>query len=305
MTKKIGIKKIETTIPYDSFVSSIDRIAGAVKGVTLEVCFTSKKIFELDDTMFVLLNMFDNSGKMKALLVGEKSKDFVSLVDNIKYGLKYRVSGNVSAVPDDDADVELAFMDELKNNKLFCIYALQCYSDTIYGIDLNEFNRCIDVKEEYNVIAKYTDYLKDIDLDQVKDIKVSCYGEIVVLLNDCNLFVNGEKKLDSIDMVHYIDSHTICAVSKDNIVIGLTKKGLPGINFLNNNNYKYKKIIITEFGIAALTYEGVVKYFGDLVSSVIDPSLFVDVDDIDYEDGTGGVTAVKDGKPYSLFHYDD
>lgn len=125
MTKKIGIKKIETNIPSDSFISSIDGIAGAVKGVTLDVYFTSKKIYELEGTMFVVFDMYDSNstGKMKALLVGNRDKDFTSLVDSIKINddVRYRVSGNVS-IPD---DVEFPFMNELNNNKLFCIYALQ------------------------------------------------------------------------------------------------------------------------------------------------------------------------------------
>jgi len=196
-------------------------------------------------------------------------------------------------------------MNKIKNNKVFCIYALQCYSDTIYGIDLYEFNSCIDVQEEYEIISKYTDYLKDISKDNVKNIKVSCYNEIIILLNDGDLYINDKKELENIDNIHYIDSHTICAISKDNIITGLTEKGLPGINFLNNNNYKYKKTIVTEFGIAVLTHEGIVKYFGNLVSSIIDPSFFINVDDIDYEENTGGVTVIKDGKKYSLFHYDN
>ena len=126
MTKKIRIKKIETTIPYNSFISSIDGIAGAVKGVILDVYFTSKKIYESEDTMFILLDMYDNSDNMKALLVGEKSKDFISLIDSIKINddVRYRISGNVS-IPADTDDAELSFMNELKDNKLFCIYALQ------------------------------------------------------------------------------------------------------------------------------------------------------------------------------------
>ena len=223
MTKKIGIKMIKTSVPYDAFISSIDGLVGPSRGVNLEVYVTSKKIYELENTMFVLLNMYDNSGEMKALLVGEKNQDFISLIDNIKNGLRYRISGTVSIVPNEE-DIELPFMSELKNSKLFCIYALQCYSDTIYGIDLNEFNSCIDLQEEYEVVAKYTDYLNDITKKDVKDIKASCYNEIVILLNDGTLYINGEKKLDNINMIHYIDSHTICAISKDNIVSGLTKK---------------------------------------------------------------------------------
>ena len=126
MTKKIGIKKIETNIPSDSFISSIDGIAGAVKGVTLDVYFTSKKIYELEDTMFVVFDMYDSTGEMKALLVGNRDKDFTSLVDSIKINddVRYRISGNVS-IPADTDDAELSFMNELKDNKLFCIYALQ------------------------------------------------------------------------------------------------------------------------------------------------------------------------------------
>lgn len=128
MTKKIGIKKIETNIPSDSLISSIDGIAGAVKGVTLDVYFTSKKIYELEDTMFVVFDMHDtdSTSKMKALLVGNRDKDFISLVDNIKVSadVRYRISGNVSIATDTD-DVELPFMNDVKNNKLFCIYALQ------------------------------------------------------------------------------------------------------------------------------------------------------------------------------------
>lgn len=124
MLKKIGIRKIETEIPYDVFVSSIDGIVGATEGVNLDVYFTSKKIYELEDTMFVLLDIYDRTGEMKAFLVGNRDKDFISLVDSIKIddAVRYRISGNVS-IPADD--IELPFMNEFKDNKLFCIYALQ------------------------------------------------------------------------------------------------------------------------------------------------------------------------------------
>ena len=305
MTKKIGIKKIKTNVPYDAFISNIDGIVGATKGINLEVYFTSKKIYELEDTMFIILNMYDNSDEMKALLVGDRNKDFISFVDNIKYGLKYRISGNVSVIPEESDDIELPFMNELKNSKVFFIYALQCYSDTIYGIDLNEFNSCVNINEEYEVILKYTNYLQNIALDQVKDIKASCYNEIIILLYDGTLFINGEKASDNIDMIHYINSHTICSISKDNVIKVLTKKGISGTNFINNDNYHYKKVLVTEFGIAALTHDGVVIYFGDFFSSVIDYSRFINVDDIDFEDNTGGITIIKDGKSYSLFHNED
>lgn len=124
MTKDVKLRRIKTSIPDDVFVSSIDGILGPVKDVNLDVYFTSKKIYELEDAIFVVLDMCDSTGEMKALLVGNRDKDFISLVDNIKIDdvVRYRISGNVS-IP--AADVELPFMNEFKDNKLFCIYALQ------------------------------------------------------------------------------------------------------------------------------------------------------------------------------------
>lgn len=124
MTKDVKLRRIKTSIPDDVFVSSIDGILGPVKDVNLDVYFTSKKIYELEDTIFVVLDMCDSTAEMKALLVGNRDKDFISLVDSIKIddAVRYRISGNVS-IPADD--VELPFMNEFKDNKLFCIYALQ------------------------------------------------------------------------------------------------------------------------------------------------------------------------------------
>lgn len=53
MTRKINFRKILTTIPYDSFVSQIHGLVGRTKNVTLDVNIASKRICELEDTMFV------------------------------------------------------------------------------------------------------------------------------------------------------------------------------------------------------------------------------------------------------------
>lgn len=126
MTKDVKLRRIKTSIPDDVFVSSIDGILGPVKDVNLDVYFTSKKIYELENTMFVVLDMYDGTGvDMKALLVGNKVDHFISLVNGIKLKVKkYRISGNVS-VPDGDDDAELPFMDDIKNSKVFFIYAVQ------------------------------------------------------------------------------------------------------------------------------------------------------------------------------------
>lgn len=303
MLKKIGIRKIETEIPYDVFVSSIDGIVGATKGVNLDVYFTSKKIYELEDTMFVLLDIYDSTGDMKALLVGNRDADFQTLVQNIRFGLKYRIAGNVCTLDNDIEDRELPFISEIKNSKLFCIYALQCYSDTIYGVPYDDFNGCIGVEEEYKVVSKYTNYLNNIELEQVKNIRVDCNYKIAILLSDGTFFINGEFKLDNIKEIEIIDPFTIIAVSNDNVITGFSKKHSSKLATLNNNDYSYKKVLIGSLGVVALTHDGTVIYFGVRDISIIDPMRFINVDDINYADDHYDEFIVRkdDGTSYSLF----
>lgn len=304
MTRKINFRKIRTTVPYDSFISKIDSLVGSVKNVTLDVNVVSKKIYELDDAMFVLLNVFDSSGELPALLVGNRDADFQTLVQNIRFGLKYRIAGNVSMIDDSlDEYQDLPFRNEISGDKVFCIYALQNYNHTTFGIDLDEFHSCMDLEEQYNVIAKYTDYLKNIPVDMVEDIMVSCYQEVVVLLKDGTAYVNGEKILDDVKYIILIDIRTICAIGAEKTITCLTKKERYGHDFINDNNYRYKKIVFTEFGIAALTHEKTVKYYGDFNFGAIDYSRFVDVDDIGLIGDTDDIIVVKGDKVYSLFLY--
>lgn len=302
MTKKINFRKIETKIPYNSFLSKIENLVGRVKNVTLDVNVVSKKIYEVEDTMFVLLDIFDNTGEMSALLVGNRNVDFQTLVQDIKFGLKYRISGNVSVI-DDSFNEYLPFRDEISGDKVFCIYALQNYNHTTFGIDMDEFHSSMDLEEQYNVIAKYTDYLNDIPVDMVEDIVISCYQEVVVLLKDGTVFVNGEKILDDVKYINLIDIRTICAIGVDKTITCLTKKGRYGDDFINDNYYHYKKIVFTEFGIAALTYEKTVRYYGNFEFGAIDYSRFVDVDDIGLIGDSDDIIVVKGDKVYSLFLY--
>lgn len=128
MTKKINFRKIETTIPEDKFISTIIGLIGKIKNVTLDVNVVSKKIYELEDSMFVFLDIADNTGGMSAVLVGNRNADFRTLVQDIKLGLKYRIAGNVSVI-DDSFDEDLPFRDEISGDRLFCIYALQNLSE--------------------------------------------------------------------------------------------------------------------------------------------------------------------------------
>lgn len=304
MAKKIRFREIVTNVPYDAFISTIDSLVGRVKNVTLDVTISSKKIYEEEDNMYVLLNLLDNTGEISGLLVGNRCSDeFKSLVQDIRFGLKYRVVGNVFPVDGSFDDNQLPFLDDISGDKLIGIYAMQNYNHTTFGIDMDEFYGRMDLESQYNVIAKYTDYLKNIPVDMVKTIEVSCYQEVVVLLKDGTAYVNGEKILDDVKYITLIDIRTICAIGADKTITSLTQKGRYGHEFINDNNYHYKKIVFTEFGIAALTHEKTVRYFGDFQFGAIDYTRFVDVDDIGLIGDSDDIIVVKGDKVYSLFLY--
>lgn len=303
MLKKIGIRKIETEIPYDVFISSIDGLISKVDKVNLEVYFTNKKIYELEDTMYVLLNMYDNSGEMSALLVGNRDADFQTLAQNIRFGLKYRIAGNVYTLDNDIEDRKLPFTNEIKNGKVFFPTAIQCYSDTIYGVPYDEFNGCIGVEEEYEIVSKHTTYLNNIELEQVKNIKVDCNCKIAILLHDGTFLINGKVELDNIKETEIFGPDTIIAISNDNVITGFSNKHSSKLTTLNNNDYSYKKVLIGSLGVVALTHEGTIIYFGMRDISIIDPMRFINVDDINYADDHYDEFIVRknDGTSYSLF----
>jgi len=138
MTKKIGIRKVETEIPSDAVISQIATLSENDKHVTLEVTVQLRKIQEIEDTTFALLDIKDKTGSMQALLFGDDGKEFASLLNSIKNGFTYRIGGAVATISDDTEDVELPFIDDVKGKKIFLIRALQYYPDSMFNTEVNE-----------------------------------------------------------------------------------------------------------------------------------------------------------------------
>lgn len=170
-------------------------------------------------------------------------------------------------------------------------------------IPYDEFNGCIGVEEEYEIVSKYTNYLNNIELEQVKDIKVDCNYKIAILLHDGTFLINGKVELDNIKEIEIIDPGTIIAISNDNVITGFSNKHSSKLTTLNNNDYSYKKVLIGSLGVVALTHEGTIIYFGMRDISIIDPMHFINVDDINYADDHYDEFIVRknDGTSYSLF----
>ena len=102
-----------------------------------------------------------------------------------------------------------------------------------------------DLNTAYEFINKHTSYLKNIPIEKVKDIKFSCYKDIIILLTNGTLISNGEEIFNDIKTLGLSEGMYVFSISNDNIINSLTGNWKT-TKLLNNNNYKYKKIVITK-----------------------------------------------------------
>ena len=299
MPKKITYKKMKTFIPEDAFISHIDSLIGNAKHVTLKVTIKDIKVYELDKTMFALLDMSDMSGNIKGLMVGSRDdKDFTSLLDGIYISKKCKVNGKFCLLDDDFSDINLPF--KLGDNRLFCIQAFQDLdSIQLYGVDITRLYN-YDLEKAYNFVKDNTNYLDDLSLDKVKNISFSVYKDIIVLLEDGSLLFNGKKKLDNIKEVVFLSGLSIFAISHDKTIKCLTGDW-DSVRFLNANDYKYKKILYSPLLIVAMTYDNNIKLYGTITDLAVDFERLTCVDDIGYVKENNDIVVLKKNKIYSLF----
>ena len=178
------------------------------------------------------------------------------------------------------------------------------YDDVeIFGIDIIHAY-ALNKKDAYDLVNKNTKYLKDISINEVKDIKFSYYKDIIILLNDGRVFLNGKELFNNIKLLAFMSGVTIFAIGKDNEIINIIGADC-NTRFMCNNNYKYKKLIITSLVIVALNYNKEIKVYGTLVDSIIDYKNYFNIDDIGYIESLGEIVIMKDDKVISLFYSDE
>lgn len=311
MTKKIGIRKVETEMPSDAVISQIATLSENDKHVALEVSVQLKKIQEIESTTLVLLDIKDKSGCMQALLFGDNGKEFTSLLNSIKNGFTYRIGGNVATISDDTEDVELPFIDDIKGKKIFLIRALQYYPDYMFNTEVNElFGVPIEVlfdynlKQAYDFVKENTDYLDDILINDVRDIQFSLYGNVIILLSNGDVILDGNNVLSNIKFLSFRNGYVIFAISNDRIIRCLTSNIAHAL-FMDNYDSTYKKILVTPLVMVALTNEGDIKFYGDILDTTIDYHRFKDIEDIGYAKENNDIVVIKDGLPYSLLYEHD
>ena len=167
-------------------------------------------------------------------------------------------------------------------------------------VDLYNYN----LDKAYNFVKDNTDYLVDISIDEVKDINFSATKDIIVLLRDGTVIINGKKNLNNIKSLAFMSGFSIFSISNDHVIICLTGNDEVS-NYINNDNCKYRKIIVTPLVIVALTTDGDIRLFGTLCDQVVDYKLYFDLDDIGYVEDNDDIVVIKEGKVFSLFHQHD
>ena len=167
-----------------------------------------------------------------------------------------------------------------------------------YGVDIVTAYD-MSIQEKYNIIKENTKYLDNIDKKEIKDIKINYYKDIIILLNNGNVYLNGEELYKNIRFLIFMSGINIFGISNSNEIITITGCD-NNTRFMTNNNYKYKKLIINPLVIVALTYENEIKMYGSILDFAINYKLFFDVEDIAYVEEEDEIVVLKNNKIISL-----
>lgn len=127
------------------------------------------------------------------------------------------------------------------------------------------------------------------------------YKEIVVLLKDGTVYLDGIEQYSNIKEIIFMSGVNIFGISNENQIVSITGSD-NNTRFMSNNNYKYKKIFRNPLVIAALNHEKEVKIYGCMLDFAINYKNFYDVDDIAYIEDEDDVVVLKKDKIISLLH---
>ena len=260
-------------------------------------CYTHEEVAEM---VINLLNEFCKNNDVKIIF------DLVD--DETKAIYEQYIYNNKSIKMNNKNDRRLPSTKELKE-------VFEELSETIKEELLKEelSSQILEEKEDdlkiYNIdgikrifyIKKYTNGLNNINLKYVKQIETDYYNNIYVLLDNGYLLENGELQDNDIDRLYMVNGFSLYKITNDNIIKPIDDVYKSDLDiYLNNEDYKYKKIISDPIYLVALTEEGTIK--SSALSGIpigIIPENFVGVDDIFIKDDN--VYIIKQGKEISLY----
>ncbi len=156
-----------------------------------------------------------------------------------------------------------------------------------------------NVKQSYDYLKDNTNYVDNINEDDIKEVCYSFNKDVFILLFDGTLYKNDNKILDNINTLGFSCGVFVYAFSNDREIMYLLNNDETTM-FINNNNCKYKKIIIDHLKIVGLTNDNTIRFIGTLIDEVIDYERFYNVDDIGYVEDS--IVIMKDNRVLGLFN---
>ena len=159
-----------------------------------------------------------------------------------------------------------------------------------------------NVKQSYDYLKENTNYVDNINEDGIKEVCYSFNKDVFILLFDGSLYKDGNKILDNVNTLGFSCGVFMYAFTNDREIKYLLNND-ESTMFINNNNYKYKKIILDHIKIIGLTYDNTIRFIGTLIDEVIDYERFINVDDIGYVEDSEVV--IKDNRVLGLFNNEE
>lgn len=96
-----------------------------------------------------------------------------------------------------------------------CVTAIDDLSDIkLFGEDIVRLYN-YDVLKSYELIKNNTNYLDNITIEQVRDIKFSVAKDIIILLNDGEVLLNENRSFSNIKSLIFMSGAAIFGISND------------------------------------------------------------------------------------------
>jgi len=174
------------------------------------------------------------------------------------------------------------------------------HNKELFGKKVEEFDE-YSLKQLYDFFKEKTPYLDNFSFDEVKDIQITEYLSVCILTNDERLFIDGEIKYSDIVEMGNLFRIGFYLVHSNNSISFHIQYGDDNVRAFIDENYQFKKILITPIRIVCLTNDNNLKVFGFYGYAFIDKDYITNIENIGYLPYNNEPIILKNGQPKFLF----
>ena len=143
-----------------------------------------------------------------------------------------------------------------------------------------------DIQRIKEIMSKNNIDYKNINFEEIIDYRINYENNIYILFNDGCLYKNDELYDIDINNLFSLDIYRIYEITKENRINPINGICCCDIDYyFNNNQCSYKKIIVNELYLIALTEEGrIIAVSTNPCGLGIIPENFIDVEDVYFKE---------------------